>query len=92
MTMQEAVSCILNGIDKGLVFDAHFIIAQIIKQHSDVYIHFAGPAGLATTAQMHGRIAQLIGDSGLATQLAQYDSLSDTIHGTPDKCSLWQKI
>ena len=92
MNMQEVVRSVLNGIDKGLVFDAHFVIAQIInhKKHSDVYIHFAKQ--VETTAHMHSRIAKLIGKSGLAKPLSKYKSLSNTIHGTPGKCSLWQKI
>lgn len=99
MTMIDAVRNVLNDIDKNVVFDSHFIIAQIIKQHSDVYIHFAGPNGVETTAQMHHRIAQLIADTGLATRLTSelapqlpYDSWSDTIHGTPGKCALWKLI
>ena len=74
MDMKQTVSLVLNGIDKDVVFDSHFVIAQIIKKHSDVYIHFAGPNGVETTAQMHGRIAQLITDSGLATQLKENES------------------
>ena len=87
--MQNIVAQIIDVINTGYVFDSHFVISQIIKIHSDQYIHFAGPK--ETTAQMHGRIAQLI--SSLPTvKLITKNSWSDNIHGTPSECALWEKL
>ena len=90
MNMAQAVSAVLMRSRKGLVFDSHFVIAQIIKHHTDAYIHFARHS--ETTKHMHSRIAKLIGASGLVIQLKQFDSWSETICGKPDKCALWQRL
>jgi len=88
--MKTAVNKIIRPIKRGLVFDSHFVISQIIKDKhlSDVYIHFA--AGKEKTRRMHGRIANYIGDSGLVKRLPQ-KSWSDNIHGYPNACTLWKR-
>jgi len=87
--MQKAIIQIINSIDQGLVFDSHYVISQLIKYHSDAYIHFAGPN--ETTAQMHGRIAQFIQALTSVRQLPQ-KSWSDNIHGLPSECALWERV
>ena len=87
--MEDAVNKIIAGIEPELVFDSHFVIAQVLKRDSEAYIHFAS-AG-ETTAQMHGRIAQIIQRSSSVRQLPQ-QSWSETIHGSPRRCALWQRI
>jgi hypothetical protein len=92
-TMQDAVNQIVDPIAAGYAFDSHFVIAQLIKYHSDAYIHFAGSN--ETTAQMHGRIAQLIGDLPTVRKFPQEPprlSWSEHIHGNPGPCALWEKI
>ena len=86
--MQNAVTQIIAEITPGFVFDSHFVISQIIKFHSDAYLHFAGPN--ESTAQMHGRIAQIISASSSARKLPQ-SSWSINIHGTPSDCALWER-
>jgi hypothetical protein len=89
ISMKQAVSQVIETIEPGFVFDSHFVIAQLIKHHSDAYIHFAGPN--QTTAQMHGIIAQIIGNLAFVKKLRQ-ESWSDTIHGTSGRCALWERI
>jgi hypothetical protein len=86
--MQNAVREVVSAIEPNFVFDSHFVISQVIKRHSDAYIHFAAPGD--TTAAMHGRIAQLIRDTGLVARMDQ-ESWSDTIHGDPGSNALWRR-
>jgi hypothetical protein len=87
--MENAIRQIIDEIQPNYVFDSHFVISQIIRDHSDIYIHFAGPN--ETTAQMHGRVAQIIQRLPNVRQLQQ-QSWSTNIHGTPSECALWQRI
>ncbi len=86
--MQNAVNQVISRIEGGFVFDSHFVIREIIKHHSDVYIRFAGRD--ETTAQMHGRIAQIIQSLPSVAQLPQ-KAWSENIHGYPSECALWHK-
>jgi len=87
--MQNAIQQIIGQIQSGRVFDAHFVITQLIKHHSDVYIHFAGPN--QTTAQMHGQISQIIDALPNTRQLGN-NFYSEHIHGMPDVCTYWEII
>ena len=86
--MNDAIETIVGKMPKECVFDAHFVISQLIKCHSDAYIHFAGPN--QTTAQMHGRISQLIDDLPSTRQLGN-NFYSENIHGVPSENTYWTK-
>ena len=86
-TMQNAIEEVISQLQTGWVFDAHFVINQLIKYHSDVYIHFAGPD--QTTAQMHGHISQIIDNLPNTKQLGD-NSCSENIHGKPSLCHYWE--
>ena len=86
--MTNAVQEIIDGIKTGRVFDAHFVISQIIKHHSDLYIHFAGTN--ETTNHMHSRIAKMI--KRFSVKPLPQQSWSENIHGIPSECSLWEKF
>ena len=87
--MEDAIRAVVERIEPHYAFDSHFVISQLIKRHSDVYIRFAGPD--ETTAQMHARIAHIIQATGLVRRLPQ-QSWSDNIHGSSTDCALWQRI
>ena len=87
--MQNAVTQIITEINPGFVFDSHFVISQILRFYSDAYLRFAGPN--ESTAQMHGRIAQIISASSSVRKLPQ-SSWSINIHSTPSECALWERI
>ncbi len=91
--MQNAVKQIIKAIKRDRAFDSHFVISQIIKDHSDAYIHFAGKfAGQnEPTKTMHREIAKMIPasfPSGSVKQLPQ-KSWSNNIHGKANECTLW---
>jgi hypothetical protein len=87
--MENAVKEIVEKINPGMFFDSHFVIAQIIKHYSDAYIHFAESA--ETTAEMHGRIARMIGQLRCVGNTGE-KSWSEHIHGEPGKCALWRRL
>ncbi|MDP8204996.1 MAG: hypothetical protein P9L95_10745 [Candidatus Tenebribacter mawsonii] len=87
--MNNAVSQIIGQIPVGYVFDAHFVISQLIKHYSDVYIHFAGPN--QTTAQMHGKISQIIDNLPNTRQLGN-NFYSENIHGISGVNTYWEVI
>jgi hypothetical protein len=92
--MQPTVESIVRAIPTGLVFDSHYVIDTLIKDHSDIYLRFAAqtnPAG-QVTEYIHAQIAGIIRDLGanLVTRPG-LQSWSYTIHGTASKCELWQR-
>ncbi|MFH1259185.1 MAG: hypothetical protein ABII74_05145 [Elusimicrobiota bacterium] len=87
--MNRAISDIVANIQVGYIFDAHFVISQLIKCHSDEYIHFATPN--QTTAQMHGIISQII-DNLPNTRKLGNNFYSENIHGVPGINSYYEKI
>lgn len=102
MTTQSAQISIAIGriienkkICKGFIFDTHFIISQLIKKHSDVYLAFASTINPRTkrTALVHGGISQAIAafEGTLVRQLKD-KSWSETIHGNGGECACWQKL
>lgn len=85
--MQSAIEQVISQLQTGWVFDAHFVINQLIKYHSDVYIHYASLN--QTTAQMHGKISQIIDNLPNTNQLGE-NSCSENIHSTPSLCHYWE--
>ena len=93
MNIQQAIEAIIFAVTPGLMFDSHYVIDTLIKEHSDDYLAFAAqrlPAG-QITSYLHSEIAKIIGRTGFATQ-AGVQSLSYTIHGTASPCALWQRV
>jgi len=91
--MEEAVARIIDSIPRGCSFDSHFVIARLVKEHSDQYLIFA--SGIATdsnkTLSVHGKIGQQIArlDGRVIDRMG--DSWSENIHGSASKCASWRK-
>ena len=99
--MQQAIAEIVNAIPNGKVFDSHFVINLLIREHSEAYLTFVRngfPSAPAVTANVvHGQIAQEIKKlSNVVTRLTingqELESRSETIHGEPGDCACWLKI
>jgi hypothetical protein len=95
MKMQNTISEILNGIPKGKVFDSHYVISQLIKYHSDVYLTFASGINASSdrTLAVHGQIGKEIAkfESGSISRIANM-SWSENIHGNSSECMAWEKL
>lgn len=93
--MEQAIQEILDEIPGGYVFDSHFIIARLIKHHSDEYLIFASGISAATekTLAVHGNIGQEIAKfEGRAIRRLDHESWSENIHGNASNCTCWQKV
>ncbi len=93
--MQNSIRIIIDTIESGHIFDSHFVIAQLIKNHSDVYLNFASniDTPVNKTSIVHGHIAQEIArHEDTIIQRVENMSWSETIHGTARECTCWQKI
>jgi hypothetical protein len=92
--MKDAIRQIVDEIPSGMVFDSHFVIARLIRQHSDAYLSFASALQLADggTIAMHGRIGQEIAKlEGTTIAKIQNRSWSENIHGNASDCTAWKK-
>jgi len=93
--MQNSISEILNGIPKGKAFDSHYVISQLIKYHSDVYLTFASGinANSGRTLAVHGQIGKEIAkfESGSISRITNM-SWSENIHGNSSECTAWEKL
>ena len=93
--MQNAIKEILKGIPEGKIFDSHYIISQLIKHHSDVYLIFASDIDVESqkTAVVHGQIGKKIAqfESGIIKRVEEL-SWSENIHGNSSECTAWKKL
>lgn len=91
--IQNAISEILNVIPKGRIFDSHYVISQLIKYHSDVYLTFASDinASSASTFAVHGQIGKEIAkfEPDPISRIANM-SWSENIHGNSSECMAWK--
>jgi hypothetical protein len=95
MKMQNAISEILNGIPQGTIFDSHYVISQLIKFHSDVYLIFASGiiASSDKTLAVHGQIGKEIAKFE-PDEISRVDNMSwsENIHGNSSECTAWEKL
>ena len=88
--MDKAISSIIDEIPVGSIFDSHFVINQLIRNHSDAYLDFAKTfSGSNITLVMHGNIGQKIDKLSCVEQLGK--SWSENIHTKPSPCTCWKK-
>lgn len=90
--MNSVVKGIIENIDKGTMFDSHFIIDTVILKHSDEYLRYAAghTAKDKVTEYMHGCLAKEIASfKGTLVEQIDGDSLSYNIRGNASKCALW---
>lgn len=80
------------------IFDSHFVIATLIKKHSDVYLRFAASFNdpQLTTSIMHGQIALHIAEfcnkvnfERVKIEGVEVQSYSINIHDSPSPCACW---
>jgi len=86
--LREAIGIIIRKIPKELMFDSHYIIATLIKNHSKVYLDFARHTS-GSARDVHNKIAKNI-DRNLAKKTG--NSYSYNIHWKASKCALWKRL
>jgi len=93
--VQNAINEIISIIPRGRVFDSHYVISQIIKNHSNTYLNFASEitAESDKTLVVHGRIGKEIAKfEGDLVQRIEGMSWSENIHGNSSDCTAWRKL
>lgn len=93
--MEKAILSIINEIPKNHIFDSHFIINELIKGYSDVYLTFASnyaSNNSTVTLTSHRQIGKKINELD-GTVLAQVGKAwSENIHKRPSECTCWKKL
>jgi hypothetical protein len=92
--MKNALTIIIDDIPKGTIFDSHYVISQLIKNHSDAYLKYASAIlknSNGTTATYHGQIALRIAEFDSVENISE-KSWSENIHGISSSCTAWKKI
>ena len=86
-----AIRTIVESVRKGHIFDSHFVIDMLIKEHSDEYLRFAASFDSNfTTAQVHGQIAIQTSRCDDLVE-SQDSSWSEHIHGETGPCECWRR-
>jgi len=93
--MQNTIADILDNIPNGKIFDSHFVISQLIKYHSDIYLSYASGINASSdlTLTVHGHIGKEIAKfESVSISRITSMSWSENIHGNPSECTAWKKI
>ena len=89
--MDNALNEIIGKIIVGYVFDSHFVINQLLKNHSDAYFEFAKNYNSPNIARtMHAVIGRKIDALNCVEQIGKF--LSENIHANISECTCWKKI
>lgn len=93
--MNNAISEILDRIPSDCVFDSHYVISQLIKYYSDVYLTFASDINASSdkTLAVHGQIGKEIArfEPTIIGRISNV-SWSENIHGNSNRCTAWEKL
>ena len=94
-SMQNAILEILEKIPKGMAFDSHYIINQLINFYSDKYLNFASRWAESNekTLSVHVQIGKAIASFEPDTiSRLDYMSWSENSHGNSSECTAWVKL
>ena len=88
-----AIRQVIEQIEPGHIFDSHFVIAMLIRDHSNEYIRFAAsfPQAGFTTENMHSHLSKQIPLCGIPVIRQQPQAWSVNIHGIAGPCACWRK-
>lgn len=93
--MKNIIESIVLEARKGVMFDSHFVIDKIIREHSDEYLRFASNhlANSGETEYLHSQLAKLISSfEGILVLQQDQKSHSYNIRGNASECALWLRI
>jgi len=90
-----AIRHVIDEIPPGHIFDSHFVIEMLIRNHPDDYFHFVASFNGTNIAMdfVNGHLAQQIPSCGIPNiQKAQPpDGWSVNTRGNPGECTCWLK-
>lgn len=81
---------------KNRFFDSHYIIKQLIKNHTDEYLSYAASIGadgeLKKVETIHGLLAQEIKKCTELVRDTGMNISSENIHGSLSANRVWEKV
>jgi hypothetical protein len=94
MSINSAIENVLLGVESGYVFDSHYVINELIINHSDEYLTFMSQFKDSKQPTLTGH--QMIGHEikkcdGNIVERMDCQSWSKNIHGKHGGCALWKK-
>jgi hypothetical protein len=93
ISIDDAIEEIVRKVPSNRIFDSHFVIRRLNKQHHDQYLSFAAeaaPDSRRPTLPMHGKIGQKINKlSGQLIKRLEYTAWSENERGNPGPCACW---
>ncbi|MBR4376672.1 MAG: hypothetical protein IKX50_05695 [Spirochaetia bacterium] len=84
--LKTAIKEIIDGIDKGIIFDAHYVIERLFKEKNRTYL---GNISKQEINQYDGTIANII--KGMGYERIG-DSISKNVLDNYNTCSCWRKM
>jgi alanine racemase len=93
--IKDIVKSIILEIRNGVMFDSHFVIDKIIREHSDDYLRFVSShlASAEETEFAHSQLAKIISSfEGTLVEQQGAKSHSYNIRGNTSECALWLRI
>ncbi|GBU26347.1 hypothetical protein R83H12_03043 [Fibrobacteria bacterium R8-3-H12] len=91
MSIKNSIQEIIKKIPKGKIFDSHYVINQLIAEHSDEYLAFASQVKTHKTATVHGLIAKEIKNLPSLVEQVEGEFWSDNIRGNASECAGWRR-
>jgi hypothetical protein len=88
MTIENCITKIIEKIPKGVMFDSHYVINQLIFHYHDEYLTFANNNTLST----HGLLAQEISKLKKLVKKQPSQSFSENINRKGSTCALWKRL
>ena len=91
MTLEEALTAIIDTIPNNCTVDSHFIINQLISNYSIEYLDYIRTFTNGSDFKViHGKLAQVIDHLGILIKIPK-QSYSKNIKGNISQCQLWEK-
>ena len=92
--LENAIRDSIEEIPDGKIFDSHFVIDQLLKKRSDVYLMFAGSMKDSPnkTGLVHAQIGHRIKRCGLVKRIGgKGEFSSENIRRKASGCAGWEK-
>ena len=90
--LTSAIRDIVQSVPQGCVFDSHFVIAMLHKDHPAVYSQYVDRFDEANLCSAHGLIAQQIYNANCERSViagVERQSFSMNVHNAPSLCACW---
>lgn len=89
----KSIRDVIDSISPGFFFDSHFVIKELILNHSNAYLRGFSDSEKDATARYHSEIAKAIERVGTSkVERGGGKALSHNIRGNQTECELWKRV